>query len=399
VKIIVIHNEYGTFSGEEAVVQRQVELVANMGHHVCRFSRSSAEIPHMRFGRVRAFCSGIYSFSSKEVMRELLREHKPDIVHIHNLFPLISPSIPGECTRLGVPVVMTVHNYRLVCPNGLHMPKNSVKICERCCGGREYWCILKNCEVSLPKSLGYAIRNYVARKARLYLGNVSIYACLTHFQKRRLIAEGYPEDRMAVVPNMAQRIDLPGEPSLGEYAGFVGRLSPEKGVAVLLQAAKSLSNVRFAVAGDYSAMRDMVSKATANIALQGHIPSESISSFYQAARLIVLPSTCFEGFPMTILEAMVHARPVVAPRIGGIPEIVDDGITGLLFEPGNAKDLAQKIQYLWDCPDLCRQMGQAGQEKALREYSPEKHYDRLMAVYKKAIELGPGGFSPGSQGR
>lgn len=398
-KIIVIHNEYGTFSGEEAGVQRQVELVANMGHHVSRFSRSSAEIPQMRFGRVRAFCSGIYSFSSKKVMRELLREHKPDIVHIHNLFPLISPSILSVCSAMGVPVVMSVHNYRLVCPNGLHMSKRRYEICEKCCGGREYWCILKNCEGSLPKSLGYAIRNYVARKARLYLGNVSMYAYLIHFQKRRLIAEGYPEDRMAFVPNMAQRINLPGEPSLGEYAGFVGRLGPEKGVAVLLQAAKSLSNVRFAVAGDYSAMRDMVSKATANIALQGRILNESISSFYQAARLIVLPSTCFEGFPLVLIEAMLHAKPVIASRIGGLPEIVDDGITGLLFEPGNAEDLAEKIQYLWDRPDLCRQMGQAGREKALREYSPEKHYDRLMAVYKKAIELGPGGFSPGSQGR
>ena len=386
-RILIVHNDYGNFSGEEAGVQRQVQLLTNMAHHVSRFSRSSAQIPHMRFGRVRAFFSGIYSLASRKVMRELLQEHKPDIVHIHNLFPWISPAILPECRRAGVPVVMTVHNYRLICPNGLHMPKTGLEICEKCCGGHEYWCILKNCEGSLPKSLGYAIRNYVARKARFYLDNISMYACLTNFQRDRLVSEGYPSDRIAVVPNMAHGIATARERSLGEYVGFAGRLAPEKGVDVLLRAVRSLSQIPFAVAGDCSNTHDMVQNTTANVKFHGHIPCDRISDFYRASRMIVLPSMWFEAFPLVLIEAMLHAKPVIASRIGGLPEIVDDSVTGLLFEPGNAEDLAEKIGHLWARPDLCRGMGQAGRQKALREYSPEKHYARLMAVYEKALKF------------
>lgn len=129
--------------------------------------------------------------------------------------------------------------------------------------------------------------------------------------------------------------------------------------------------------------------APANLEFIGY--RDELSSFYANARIIVLPSICFEGFPGVIAEAMLHAKPVVCSRIGGLPEIVDDGVTGLLSEPGNAEDLAGKIRYLWDRPALCREMGQAGREKVLREYSPEKYYERLMAVYEQAIALGPGG--------
>ncbi|MBW2647986.1 MAG: glycosyltransferase [Deltaproteobacteria bacterium] len=200
-KILTVHNEYGKFSGEEAVVQSLSRLFAEHGHEVRYFSRSSAEIPGMRLGNIRAFFSGIYSFSSKKAMSRCLQEFKPDIVHVHNVFPLISPSVLGVCRRAGVPVVMAVHNYRLVCPNGLHMTHG--RVCEKCCGGREYWCVLRNCEGNPLKSIGYALRNYVARKLRLFKKNVTMYTCLTKFQKERLIKEGFNPARCSVIPNMS----------------------------------------------------------------------------------------------------------------------------------------------------------------------------------------------------
>ena len=140
-------------------------------------------------------------------------------------------------------------------------------------------------------------------------------------------------------------------------------------------------------------MPELLNSVPDNFEFCGHIGRDNISSFYDNSRISVMCSIWYEGFPSTILEPMMQGKPIIASRIGGIPEIVDEGVTGLLFEPGNADDLAEKIRYLWDNPELCEKLGRAGREKALREYSPQKYYQHLMAVYEKAIELGPGGTS------
>ncbi len=166
-KICLVHNEYGTFSGEEAVVASQVGLLEKHGHTVCQFTRSSTEIPQMKFGPLQALCSGIYNPFSVQSFRRFLSDLRPDLVHIHNLYPLISPAVLHVCKEFSLPVVMTLHNYRLMCPNGLFMVNGT--ICEKCRGGRELWCLLNNCEGNLGKSLGYALRNYIARIRKSYL--------------------------------------------------------------------------------------------------------------------------------------------------------------------------------------------------------------------------------------
>jgi glycosyltransferase involved in cell wall biosynthesis len=387
VRILIVHNSYGRFSGEEAVVRSLADLLRGAGHAVDEFTRHSADAQSMYIGAVRAFFSGIYSHGSRKAMRRMIHQERPDVIHIHNLFPWISPAILPECRRAGVPVVMTVHNYRLVCPNGLHMPKGRYEICEKCCGGREYWCVIRNCEHNFCKSLGYALRNYTARRFGLFTENVSLFACLTEFQRRRLSAEGYPEDRLRVIPNMCPvDTEAPGISAKdGHFVAYVGRIGPEKGIGLLLTAAEELGNIPFLLAGSYDAMPDLVSRAPANVIFLGSLDRQTLAAFYGQSRFLILCSTCFEGFPMAVVEAMTFARAVIAPRVGGIPEIVEDSVTGLLFAPGQADELAGKIRYLWDRPELCRQMGQAGREKALREYSPEKYHDRLMAIYEEAI--------------
>ena len=388
-KVLIVHNEYGKFSGEEAVVQSLSRLLVEHEHQIHHFSRSSAEIPGMQLGNIRAFFSGLYSFSSRKAMRRCLQEFKPDIVHVHNLFPFISPSVLGVCRRARVPVVMTVHNYRLMCPNGLHM--NNGKICEKCCRGREWWCILQNCEKSLFKSIGYALRNYIARTLRLFHDNVTMYTCLAVFQKRRLIAAGFPESHIAVIPNMFS-FSMKGNssPGEGEYVSYVGRLSEEKGLLALFEAARASSNIPFKIAGT-GPLDISPTVKSANCELVGFLAQDKLIEFYQNSRFLVFPSICYEPFGLTIVEAMLHGKAVIASNIGGIPEIVEDGVTGLLFEPGNVEDLAEKIRYLWEQLELCRQMGQAGREKAIRQYSPEKYYSRLMDVYDKAVDFGFGG--------
>jgi glycosyltransferase involved in cell wall biosynthesis len=386
--ICIVHNSYGNFSGEEAVIQNTISLLQRRNHKVILFTRSSTEIKKMPLGKVRAFFSGIYSYKARAWMKRLLSGHKPDVVHVHNLFPLISPSVMVECNRAKVPVVMTVHNFRLVCPNGLFLSHGSV--CERCCGGREYWAILRNCENSIPKSVGYATRAWVARKMRFYLNHVTIYAALTDFQRQRLIREGYPAERILVVPNMIVS-SFPSYELLGKYVGYVGRVSPEKGILTFMMAAEEAPEIPYKVAGRYDRMPDLPLRSPKNISFLGHLNEVELIDFFSKCSIIVIPSISFEGFPTVLLESMFRGIPVICSRIGGLPEIVEDSVTGLMFDPGNAKDLAEKIRYLWERPELCRKMGEAGRNKALREYSEDRYYEQIMAAYERAIALGPGG--------
>jgi len=214
-----------------------------------------------------------------------------------------------------------------------------------------------------------------------------MYITLTEFQKKRLIQEGFPADRVRVIPNMVDWNGMKEAKQVGDYVGFVGRISPEKDISTLIKAAEACPDIQFKAAGSYDRMPDTVQAAPENFEFCGYLGKEQLDEFYSNSRIIVLSSVCYEGFPSVLLEAMLRGKPVVCSRIGGLPEIVADGVTGLLFEPGNADDLAEKIQYLWSRPDLCREMGQAGREKALRKYSPEEYYERLMAVYEKAIRV------------
>ncbi len=384
-KICIVHNEYGKLSGEEIVVGNIRSLLEEHGHEVIPFFRSSAEIPSMLFGNIRAFFNGIYSVHSQRKMRQILQREQPDIVHIHNLFPLISPSILPECKKAGVPAVMTVHNYRLICSNGLYMTEGH--ICEKCSYGNEYWCVIRNCEKNLFKSFGYALRNYASRKKRFFLDNIAIYAALTEFQREKLIMQGFPRDKIVVIPNMIKTDITSTQSPLGDYIGFAGRISPEKGISTLMNAARMCDDISFKLAGNYDKMPELVSQSPKNFEFLGHLDSSNLNRFLSLSRIIVLTSICYEGFPMLLAEAMIHEKPVICSRIGGLPEIVEHGVNGLLFEPGNAEDLADKIRYLWDRPELCRKMGQAGREKVLREYSSEKYYERLMDCYQKAVEF------------
>jgi glycosyltransferase involved in cell wall biosynthesis len=383
-KILLVHNSYGKFSGEEAVVKDIKSLLKTNNHEVISFERSSAELSGTKLGAIKGFICGIYNPFSRRKFRELLESEQPDVIHIHNLFPLISPSILPEASRLGIPIVMTVHNYRLDCPDGLYYSQGEV--CERCHGGKEYWCVLRNCEQNHLKSLGYALRNWIARVSSAYLDNITTYACLTEFQKKKLISAGYPADRITIIPNMVQMPDEPGLDEGESYVGFVGRLSKEKGISVLVDSARICADIPFAAAGSYDTLPSLEHSVPDNFALLGHCGPADLARVYLSSRFIVLPSVCYEGFPTVLVEAMLHEKAIICSNIGGLPDIVDDGVTGLLVEPGKPKDLADKIRYLWDHPDVCREMGQAGRKKALQEYSEQKYYERLMNLYKKVLD-------------
>jgi glycosyltransferase involved in cell wall biosynthesis len=384
-KICLVHNAYGKPSGEETVVAGIQRLLEDRGHRVIPFMRSSAELEAMPLGKIRAFCNGIYSSSSKRKMAALLASEKPDVVHVHNVFPFISASVLTACSEAGVPVVMTVHNYRLTCPSGLHMVRGQV--CEKCLRGREFNCFTSNCENDRLKSLGYALRSYMARRGRLFLDHVTLYITMTEFQRRRLIGSGFPAERIEVIPNLALGVDAGRVKTAGDYVAHIGRISPEKGVDALVEAARRCPGIPFRSSGSCQRMPHLARSAPQNFQFLGFVDAPTLDGLYRHSRIIALCSTCFEGFPTVLVEAMLYGKPVVCSRIGGLPEIVEHGKTGLLFTPGDAAELAARIQYLWDRPDLCRRMGEAGLAKARREYSTEKYYARLMASFDRAIRI------------
>jgi len=297
---------------------------------------------------------------------------------------MFSPSVLVACRRAGVPVVMTVHSHNLTCPTWYHLREG--RICEICIGGHEYRCILKNCRDSVLESSAYALRSAVARRFRLFHDNVSTLIVLTPFAKGRMLRAGFRDDQIAVVPNPMPVTRIPAELTAGQYVAFAGRISQEKGVSTLQAAAELMPNVPFRVAGDGPALQGLMATAPPNVQFLKRLGPDELRAFYENSRVVVVPSVWFEQFPMVILEAMALGLPVVASRIGGLPEIVEEGVTGRLFEPGNAEDLAEKVRSLWREPDLCRQMGKAGQEKVRREYSQDAYYRNLVAVYQTVIQ-------------
>ena len=381
-RILMVHNDYAQASGEEYAVEAIARLLRSRGQDVLWFRRSSAEIEGSIMGKVKAFFSGVYSFGSQSAMADLLDRERVDVVQVQNLYPLISPAGLVPCRKRGVPVVMRCPNYRLFCPTGLHL--HNGRICERCLGNKPWWCVVLNCEGSVAKSLAYALRSAMASVTGLIVDNVRVFVVLSEFQKRRFAEGGIDARRIEVVPNIVEVKAAAADGGLGETVAFAGRLSPEKGVADFLEAARVLRHHPFAVAGDVSGMPQAVKEAPPNVTFHGFLRGEELDRFYARARVVVAPSVWFEGFPNTVGSAMGMGKPVIASKLGALPEIVDDGKTGLLCEPGNVDDLIARIEYLWRRPDVCRRMGEAGREKAMREYSPQACYERLMAAYRKA---------------
>lgn len=380
-KILIVHNDYGKYSGEEAVVDKMATMYVSHGHEVCFFRLSSEGSRENLSGKINGFFSGIYSRRGVIGMRDALRNEKPDIVNIHNLYPFISPAALFECKKAGVPVVMTVHNYRLICPTGLFM-RNGLP-CEKCLEkGNEWSCISYNCEHSILKSVGYAFRNIYARWTKAYKDNVDRYACLTAFQKQKLIEAGFDGQKISVIPNSADSPDT-YEEIFGDYVAYVGRLSYEKGYDLLLEVASRHPEIEFRFAGAIREQND--TSLPENVKFLGHLDKASLNDFIKKARFIVMPSRCYEGFPMAILEAASFGKPSIGPDHGGFTEIIGKGkdSIGDLFIPGDIDDMERKVVSLWNDREKVLSLGKKAFDKLQKEYSSEVVYNKWYFLIKQ----------------
>ncbi len=388
-KIVIVHNAYRQPGGEDTVVRAENALLLQAGNEVLEYFRHNNEI------QSEGICTNIvlgartvWSSDSRNNLYRLLKDSKPDIVHFHNTFPLISPAAYYACRDLGVPIVQTLHNYRLFCSAGAFFRDG--KVCEDCLD-KNHWQAVRHACFRQSRSATSAVATMLAfhHWRGTWTKLVDCYIALSGFSRAKFIAAGLPAAKIVVKPNFV----LP-DPGVGaesrNYAVFIGRLSEEKGLRTLLQAWDRVNpEYVLRVIGDGPLFADLQSQishsGSSNIRLEGHLPREQSLSRLQGARFLILPSNCYENFPMTVAEAYACGTPVIASRLGAMEEIVDDGRTGLHFTPGDADDLAAKVRWAWTNPDVMRRMGGNARADFEAKYTAGKNYEMLTAIYESVM--------------
>jgi glycosyltransferase involved in cell wall biosynthesis len=419
-KVLFLHNFYQSSSpsGEDAVYDHEVEMLRTAGVEIVRYERHNDEIRnplHVAFGAV-------WSRRTYREITSLIHKEKPDVAHFHNIWYLISPSAYYACKEAGVPVVQTLHNYRMFCANGLLLRDG--KTCEDCIGKMPWRGVVHGCyRNSRLYSVPVAASEWFHWLKRTWTETVDGYIALTGFGKKKFIECGLPAEKIYVKPNF-----LSDPPiflsSPDNYAVFIGRLSREKGVDVLLDALHTLksshphnfSPFSFKIVGD-GPMRQQImgrcedmkmgkwrngetetakgegqrakglSGGPCNVELLGRKSQAECMALLSRARFMVTPSVCYENFPLTIPEAFACGKPVIASNLGAMAQIVEHGKTGLLFEPGNAGELAKAIRRLWEDEELCLEMGRNVRAEFEARYTAEHNFEMLMGIYAEVMKI------------
>jgi len=383
VKVLQVHNAYRFRGGEDVVVERERELMVSHGDDVETFQLEN----HSLTPGLAAAAATIWSGDSYRALQRAIQRFKPQIVHFHNTLPRISPSGYYAASGLGVPVVQTLHNFRMACPSGLLFRDG--RVCEDCLGKRFATPALANrCyRDSLAATAAVAVMLTVHRTIGTYERAVDAYIALTAFSRDLFERHGLPAQRIHIKPNFATDAGGPGDGS-GGFALFVGRLSPEKGVATLLTAWREHSpGLPLTVAGD-GPMRPVVEEASrrsgGSIRFLGQITPSHAAELMRSAALVLFPSEWYETFGLTIVEAYAAGTPVVASRMGTMLSLVDDGRTGRHFTPNDAAALASTVRTMIASPGVLDRMRAAARTQWERHYSPEVNYSRLRQVYEAA---------------
>lgn len=382
-RILIVHNAYQQRGGEDSVVEAETELLRAYGHAVELYQKDNRDIAGI--SRLRLLTGTIWSQQTISEMGGILAHARPDVIHVHNTFPLISPSLYWAAERAGIPVVQTLHNFRLFCPQAMFLRHESV--CEDCLGHVPWRGVTRACyRGSMGQSAVLAGMLTTHRALGTWRNKVARYIALNEFCRRKFVEGGLPAERVLVKPNF---VDF-APPPAGERSGFlfVGRLSAEKGIRTLVDAASKVPDARIAVAG--SGPEASLLTSVANIDGLGALQSAAVRERMVAASALVLPSIWYENFPRTLVEAFGCGLPVIASRIGALAELIDDGVTGFLFEPRDADDLASKLRWANAHPAEMARMGRAARSHYEAHFTADGNYHQLMAIYKEAIAQAKG---------
>jgi glycosyltransferase involved in cell wall biosynthesis len=388
-KIVLVHNTYQQPGGEDVVFDQEKRMLEAANHRVVTYTRSNHEIGKLNvLGQIGMAKRTIWASDTRAEFDKLLDREKPDVVHVHNTFMLISPSIYSACRDRGVPVVQTLHNFRLLCPNSNLFRDNHV--CEECVDDGLWHSIQHACyRDSRPATAAVVLMLAWHRAFKTWEKCISRYIALTNFAREKFIAAGLPADRIVVKPNFLESDPGPREQS-GAYAVFIGRLSPDKGASTLLQAWEQLpQQYPLQIIGGGVQREELearVRERGLNVTFRGHLSRQESISTLKRARFLVMPSLGYETFGMVIVEGFACGIPAISSRLGAMQEIVRDRVTGLHFNPGDSTDLAQKVEWAWNNPLEIEAMGREGRREYEERYTAKKNYEMLMGIYEGVVK-------------
>jgi glycosyltransferase involved in cell wall biosynthesis len=378
VRILILHSRYrsGPASGENRVVDDEARLLVEGGHRVEVFAPSVGE--PSGFELLRTGARLVWSGQATAAVRERLRRLQPDVVHCHNLFPALSPAVLREVNGRA-PVVMTLHNYRLLCLPGILFRDG--RICQDCLGRVPWPGVLHGCyQNSVPPSFGLGASLTLHRKLGTF-DRVNLYLAISRFVQTKHVEGGLAPERVVVKPHFA----WPGElrQTAGEYFLYLGRLSQEKGVATLLEAWQGIRE-KLLVVGDGPEASHLRSLAASNVEFLPTVAPDKARTLIRSAKAVLVPSLSPEGAGKVVLEAYSAGVPAVVSRVGGLPEVVQEGVTGLLLPPADAEAWIGAVERLIDDSESER-LGENGLRLWKRRYSPESGLARLEEAYGRAI--------------
>lgn len=384
-RVLVVHNRYQRRGGEDTVVDHEVALLRRHGHQVELWTDDNARVDTIPSARLAA--GTIWSRTAHGELARRVAVGRIEVVHFHNTLPLISPSGYYGARSAGAAVVQTLHNYRLVCPAGTLL--RAGRPCEECVGRSPWPAVLHRCyRDSTAASATVAAMLVVHRAARTWARAIDAYIALTEFVRDRVLAGGVPRDRVIVKPNFAEAAARRAVPERGSHVLFVGRLSPEKGAATLIDAWRILGPAapRLLVVGDGPDAATLSARAAglSGVELLGRQPRERVFELMADAAALIVPSLWYEAFPVVIVEAFAAGLPVVVSGVGSLATIVTDGVDGLHAPAGDAAALAAVIHRITADPEQRRRLGQGAHAAWNARFSPEQNHDKLVQVYAAA---------------
>ncbi|MEJ2663318.1 MAG: glycosyltransferase family 4 protein [Spirochaetia bacterium] len=403
-KILLVNKFFRLKGGSERVFFAEAELLKSRGHTLGYFSMQDERnvptdfrgyfVDHVDYERavplnrkLKQSVNVLYSIHARKKMHQLLRDFRPDIVHLHNIHHQISPSILDVIGKYKIPTVMTLHDFKTVCP--VYSLLSNGRLCRRCAGGRYFWCLLKRCNKhSYTKSLVNTAEMYLHNNILHMEKKIQVYISPSRFLQQTIREMGFGR-KVRFLPNFITADDFtPRYGAKTRTVLYFGRISAEKGILTLMRAVKGL-DLTLKIIGD-GPLQPVLQAAMArdrsgNIELCGYMTGNELKREIRNAMCVVLPSECYENNPLAAIEAFALGKPVIGSRIGGIPELVRDDQTGLTFAPGQSRDLKEKIMYLVNNPRLIERMGRNARQYIKEELTPEKHYTGLMQVYYEAI--------------
>lgn len=387
-RILIAHNHYQQPGGEDEVVKAESALLREFKQDVRLYERSNAELNHYSsFQNLNHLLRLDWSRQSFADIKRLIREFRPEVVHFHNIFFMITPSAYFACRQEGVPVVQSQHNFRLLCANALFLRDHHV--CEECTQKTLWRGVYYGCYRNSRLTTALVVRMLNKHwQKKTWIKAIDRYITSTEFTRQKFIQAGIPPQRIVVKPHFVYP-DLAQRTRDGGYILYAGRLSPEKGVDVLLKAWKSLEGPCLKIMGDGPAAdewkRFIQTNKMARVEFLGYVPRNQYEATMSLAKFLVVPSICYDNFPRVIAEAYACGIPVIASRIGSMEEYVWENKTGILFKAGDSHDLALKMRWLLEHPEQLQAMGRFARQVYEKKYRARENYEHLMNIYREVV--------------